>query len=146
MRPQSIVLFDRLYLGWIALGVINFFLSYDIATAMMRADSSNLVLGVSPESFYVVIAIVSVLVQLLLWYFIARMGSNVARWIWIILFALGMINVAAMFEIFEYSVLLGTIGLIIVGMQVFGIFLLFRPESNAWFKGEWDGDVTETFE
>ena len=77
MRPKSIELFEKVYLGAIALGLVNTFLSWSQVNAML-ADPRMQSAGVGNGTL-VFGVVVGVLIPILLWYFIARRASNVAK-------------------------------------------------------------------
>lgn len=141
MRPQSIINFDRCYLGVIALNVLNTFLSWSqtkerIATAGLPPGTATggLAFGL----------IVGVGISLLLWYFIAKKGSVVAKWILTVLFVLGLIAVlvAAAGNTFPTG-LPGIVSIVVLVLQAVSVYLLFRPDSKRWFDGR--GDLGDTF-
>jgi glucan phosphoethanolaminetransferase (alkaline phosphatase superfamily) len=132
MRPASIVNFERLYLGALALGVANTILSWDQALASIRAQPNSAVLG---PNFLLITAVAGVLIQLLLWYFIARRASVVAKWIFVVLFVIGLVAfVAGLARTGFPGGVEGILGVLTMLMQVAAVWMLFRPDANAWFS------------
>ena len=135
MRPQSIELFEKVYLGAIAIGLVNTVLSWSQVDALLadpRMQAAGL--GTGTLVFGVVIGI---LVPLLLWFFIARRASNVAKWIYVVLTALGLFGfLSALANPMVPKGLVTVLGAAAVGLQVFGAWLLFRPDSAAWLDAK----------
>ena len=92
MRPTSIVLFERLFLLSLAIALVNGFLQYDALVAQVGNDPALAQLGWGSGAILVVMAI-SLLIPLLLWYFIARRASNIAKWILVVMTLLGLLFV-----------------------------------------------------
>lgn len=81
-RPASIVTFERLYLGALAIGVINTVMSWSTNQAQMAAQTAQVPEAGQIISWLVPVATaIGVGISLLLWYFIARRGAAVAKWI-----------------------------------------------------------------
>ena len=131
MRPNSIVWFERLFLGSLLLGVINAFLVYDNVVAVMDADPNMAALGMG-GGFAIVIWVVSFAISLLLWYLIARKASTVAKWIFVVLTVVGLLMTSLNpGEMLTFANILT--GLIFV-MQLASVVVLFFPDATAWFK------------
>ncbi|MCL9982208.1 MAG: hypothetical protein NBV60_03520 [Erythrobacter sp.] len=144
MRPQSITMFDRLFLGSTALGLLNTAISFDSTMELIQSDPATAGTSMAGPGFVIASAAVGVAISLLLWFLVARKASNVAKWILTVLTVLG----AAMLP---FS--LGTLGLvtaifssILTVMQLAGIYFLFRPDAKAWFDHGPDGMDTTVFD
>jgi hypothetical protein len=143
MRPASIVLFGRFYLASIALAFAYGILSaLGLATALRNADVAP---GTMPL-LSVVVAGVTVLIKLLLWYGAGRRRWMVARWLIVILFVIGAFTVLRSFAFYLrwgplILIPLAT-GLLLQGIA---IFWLFRPDSSAWFRREPMEALRDTF-
>lgn len=138
MRPESIVNFERFYLGALVVGLINFVISWGSMQEMMTSDPAVAAAGLG-TGFLVTTAGFSLLIPLILWYFIARRGSNIAKWILVVLFALGLVfTIPALLG--STPVPGGTIGLVLtlvtLAMQAYAVYMLFKPDAVAWLKGE----------
>jgi hypothetical protein len=86
-------------------------------------------------------------VNFLFWYFIARRGSNVARWIYVVLLGIGVLGLifsAAMGTLFADPVN-GIISLINTGLSLACGWLIFRPDAKPWFSGGRNANLTDTF-
>jgi hypothetical protein len=129
-RPNSIIWFERVFLGSLLLGLVNSVLTWSSMTAQMAATPGAGMLG---SNFLIGSMAIGIIINLLLWYFIARRGSNVARIIWTVLFAIGIFGVAAMF--FQPTTLsMKAAPLISFALQAVGVFLLYRPDAKPWFS------------
>lgn len=129
MRPASITMFDRLYLGGLALGLVNFVVSYDTTMAQIAADPALSTFGGLP--FLLGTMAISYTISLLFWYFIARRASNVAKWILVVLTAIGALSLPLSLTQMGTAQLILT--LVVFGMQVVAVWFLFRPDAKAWF-------------
>ena len=137
MRPKSIELFEKVYLGSIVIGLINTALSWSQVNALMNdprvqatgMGTGTLVLGV----------IVGILIPLLLWYFIARRASNVAKWIYVVLTALGLLSLLNSLAVNvslapkDLTLIVATVSVL---FQVYGAWLLFKPDAVAWLESK----------
>lgn len=138
MRPQSIIIFERIYLASIALDLL-----YIIASGMGIIPGDP---GMSTPQVIIGIA-ASLFIPLLLWSFIARKGSNTAKWVLVALFAVGILLTIP--SILLNSALLPMSALIVtftvVAMRLVAIIMLFRADAVAWLKGE-TFDAGEVFD
>lgn len=141
MRPKSIVTFERLVLLYLAIGVLYAFLVWEQTMASLQARGAALGSGT-----IITIQAITVALYLLLVWFIARKGSPVAKWIYVVLGVLSL--VLGLFGIQE-TILLGTLPLILAVAQyallLFTILLLFRPDAKAWFSDGRGGADSDTF-
>ena len=141
MRPKSIVLFERLVLASILLGLVGAYLAWEHTQALLSAQNSPL-----GSSSVLVIQGITILLYLLLIYFIARRGSPVAKWIYVVLAGLGLVlGAVGIGQAFELGTLSGVISIVQLIITAATLWLLFRPDSKAWFsEGRGEVDV-ETF-
>ena len=135
MRPKSIELFEKVYLGAIVIGLVNTVVSWSQVSAMLddpRMKAAGM--GTGTLMFGVVVGI---LIPVLLWYFIARRASNVAKWIYLVLTALGLFGfLSSLANPLAPKGLVTVLGLAAVGLQVYGAWLLFRPDAMAWLESK----------
>ena len=132
MRPQSIVVFDRLFLASLVLALINAVLAYSTLVEEVEADPALAQIGGGPIVIGVVLA--SLLIPLVLWYFIAHRASNIAKWLLVALVAIGLF-----FGNFSFSdgfSLPAIFGLVVTLLQVVAIVMLFRADARAWLEGD----------
>lgn len=137
MRPQSIIWFERLFLAYAALSVLNGFLVFSQPIAGQQV-------GVGLLAFSIGLGLA---INLLLWWFAARRGSNVARIILTILFALSLASVVFSLAVGTYP---GGVTGLLAGVSyatfIAAIVFAYRPDANAWFRGSDADDLGETFE
>ncbi len=137
MRPNSIIKFEQLFFVGLALGAVAFFMNFDAALAQMQADPSVAAVGMGSGSLIGMYAL-GIAINLLLWFFIARKGKGIAKWIYVVFFAIGLIGLPALF-IGGFG-LIKILGLIGFAIQAYMIYLLFQPDSKAWFSKDSPSD------
>lgn len=135
MRPTSIVLFERLFLLSLAIALVIGFLQYDALVAQVGNDPALAQLGWGSGAILVVMAI-SLLIPLLLWYFIARRASNIAKWILVVMTLLGLLFVNL--DPGQLGSLAGIASLAVTILQLVAIVLLFRADARAWLSDDTD--------
>lgn len=134
MRPSSIVRFDRLYLASIAVGLVGNILEWPLTMARLAENPDTAALGATATVAAGGMIAVGVVIALLLWFFIARRGSNVAKWILVVftVFAIGSLAVgfSSGAVIFDAG---GIVRIVAVALQTAAVVLLFRPDAATWF-------------
>jgi hypothetical protein len=151
MRPRSIVLFERLYGLNIALAVVSLVWIYHRLNLMSPDFPAGAPTGMRQYMALATagVAAVSIAIRLLLWFFVARRGSNVARWAFVIFFVL---TIGGLFRAFDLHAR-GTMSMFGTGLWMLDfltkticVWWLFRPDAVAWFRGERvSGDLHDTF-
>lgn len=150
MRPKSIKQFEILFFVILIAGYLSLALNWNAMMAQYNATPSGAQMG---EGFYVTVLSISMaistLISLLLWFFITRKRSNIARWIYTAFYALGLLLVG-------WSVVQGSapggLQAVMAGaslaLQTAAVWLLFRPDSAAWFekKAPTAPDLEKTFD
>lgn len=146
MRPPSIVKFDQLYLGTIVIGLIGLAVNWEVSMAQLEANPGLTQLGWSPSGILIGMYGFSIAISLLLWYFISRRASNVARWILVVVTGYGLITLP--FSLFMVALPLATLIIALLGaaLQIAMLWFLFRPDAAAWFKHGRRGMDTDVFE
>lgn len=142
MRPPSIVTFERFYLGSYAISLLNTLAFWPAMEAAMRVNPSvaRMPPGFAP-GVLVIGLVVSTAITLMLWYFVARSGSVVAKWIVTIFFAFGALSLV-------YGLAMGTralnvqgiVGIVSTLLNAAAVWMLFRPDARLWFG---EGDAVE---
>jgi NADH:ubiquinone oxidoreductase subunit 5 (subunit L)/multisubunit Na+/H+ antiporter MnhA subunit len=120
--PKSIKLFEQLFLGSLALGVIQ--------GALMSSE-----MGLSGGLFLagwmaLVMLIVGTLVLLT-----SRKKSLICKWITTVYVVLGILYFALLFNPQGLSLML-VISFVGFLMQAYAIYLLFKADSKAWFASK----------
>ena len=130
MRPASIVNFERLYLVAIAISLLTTYLVWN-QTLMLVGQQPGVQLG---NTFLVAVTIAGLLIQLLLWYFIARQPIVVAKWIFVVLLGLGAISlIINVSNGAAGTAIPGLLGLLAFALRAVAAWMLFRPDAKVWF-------------
>lgn len=133
MRPRSIELFEKAFFTAYVIGLVNMTLNWSQLVAML--DDPRMRAAGMGSGALTVSVLIGFLVPLLLWYFVARRASNVAKWIFVALTALGVFGVVS-----SIANPLAPKGLMLVGtaltttLNLFATWLLFRPDAKAWLE------------
>ena len=139
-RPISIVNFERCYLGAFVIGVLNTAFSWSDTRERMAAQEQVLGTWFMPLTLLIGFAI-----TLLIWYFIARRASVVAKWIATVFLVLGWIGLLISFATgnFPHGIP-AVLSIVATILQTVAIYLLFKPDAEAWFARK--PDLGGTFE
>jgi hypothetical protein len=130
MRPPSIVNFTRVVLLSLAIGIVATWLSWDKLQAAIAATGSGMSTGVVLGIQGVTIAL-----YLLLIWFISAHGSPVAKWIYVVLCVLGLVfGLIGFRQTLAYGTLPALLAAVQYILSIISLWLLFRPDSKAWFS------------
>ena len=128
MRPQSIITFERVVLLMIVLGLAGAVLRWDAVVAELTRTGLGVAVGIAIYAF-------ALAVSLLLLWLIARRGSSVARWIYVVLcvagFALAIPALGATLRLPVPELLMQVAQWL---LAILSVWLLFRPDARAWFE------------
>jgi hypothetical protein len=144
-RPQSIVWFERLYLGAMAIGILNSIVNWSAMQERIAATPNSAML---PSWFVPATMAIGALITLVLWYFVARRGSVVSKWIVTVLFVVGLIGVPTVITGVSSGLitpLQAAFSLVTFVMNAAAVVMLFRPDAKPWFEGIRSNDLTDTF-
>ena len=120
--PKHIKYFEWTWLGSLSLGIIVAALSY-----------SELV-GAGMEIFSGFIQFVTLGIMLLLILLTSRKRNNIAKWILVVLFGLGIVfYIPKLSSLFNLG-FAGVLSSLQVLAQCVGIYFLFTQESRDWFR------------
>ena len=133
-RPRSVVDFERVYIANLVVGLLAYLLGP--AESIVDAGETQLpttwVVGIEVIAWVIVITL-----SLFLLWLVARRGNPIARGIYIILEMGGLVltlleldETLATLEIVPAALMLGGCML-----SMAGLWLILRPEANAWFAG-----------
>ena len=131
-RPPSILWFERLYLGGVAVNLTNTLVNWSSLQEQVAATPNSELL---PSWFMGATIAIGIGISLLLWYFVARRGSVVAKWIVTIFFALGLIGILRTLGADMAAPGTGIFAVAVLALQAGAVFMLFRPDTKAWFGG-----------
>jgi hypothetical protein len=127
MRPTSILYFERLSILSILVGMVFTWIDWEDQIAGARAA------GLPPSVIPITLAF-SLAVLLLLIFLISRKGVGIAKWIFVALFALGLVfSVPQVLGALDRG-LVGLLQLTQLVVQGMAIYFLFTPEANDWFR------------
>lgn len=133
MRPQSIVMFERLFLVALAGSLLGFVLTYDEVMGTLAGDPALQEIGLG-SGFVLGITAASFAIYLLLWYLIAHRASNVAKWILVVFTVIGVLamvpSLAGPWDAMQL------LSLAIYALEIAAVVLLFRADAVAWLKGK----------
>lgn len=132
MRPQSIVMFERLFLAALAASAFGFVVSYDEVMDALVRDPTLQQAGLGSE-FVLGVTLASFAIYLLLWYLIAHKAANVAKWILVVFVALGAVSFLP--SITGSWSALQLLSLAVHALQIAAVACLFRADATAWFSG-----------
>lgn len=132
MRPASIVLFERLILAALAIDLVN---NLAVALRPPAAGAAASVASSAGPAAGIALALASPLLGLILWYFVARRGSNIARWLTTILVALGTAGFVglAFRGIPTEARTMVAVGAFAELLKVAAVVCLFTGPASAWF-------------
>lgn len=137
-RPNSIVLFERCYLGSLAVGLVNTAVSWKGTQAQLAENPAAAQLGASfAQGMVVGGALLGIAISLLLWYFTARQGSVVTKWIITVFFALGVLGLVL--GAVRGTMPQGVSGILVViawVLNAIAVWQLFKRDSKVWFGEE----------
>lgn len=139
-RPLSIRKFEVCYLGALVVGAVNTTLNWSRYYLNPAVGQAEAIIGVW---YLPTITALGYLIPLTLWYFAARRGSVVAKWIIVVLFALGALGVLAGLALNGFpSSLAAVLSISAFVLNAIAIRMLFQPDAAAWF-GQADADADE---
>jgi uncharacterized membrane protein len=131
MRPASITRFDQLYLGALALGIVNTVLAYDATMTQLEADPDVAAAGMAGPGVIIGAFAFGFAISLLLWFFISRRASGIAKWVLVVFTVIGTLMLPLSLTAVPLVQLIVT--LVITAMQIGAVWYLFRPDARAWF-------------
>ena len=122
-KPNHIKYFERAWLISLAIGVVISALSSQgmgITAALMQT-----------------IVFVILLINILL---ISRKRSNIAKWVLIVMFFLGLPMYVPLLSILLSAGFVGVLSLLQLTVQLVGVYFLFTHQSRQWFSRTQDVD------
>jgi hypothetical protein len=146
-RPASIVRFEQLYLGSLAVVLINSFLNYGATMEAMRSNPQTAAFATGAGmGTYIFGILVMTAITLVLWFLTARQGNAITKWIITVLAGLQVLGLiwgllmAGMAPVAP-SALNRILQIVALALDVASVYYLFRPDTRAWF-GEKPAGVT----
>lgn len=135
-RPASIELFEKAYFGSIIVSTVALVLGWSQLTAQVESDlgSASPAAGSGLLTASIVIGFA---ISLLLWFLIARRASNVAKWILVVLTALGLFGtLTSLFVPTQTKDLTFALNVVATAIGVYAVWLLFKPDAVAWLESK----------
>jgi ABC-type proline/glycine betaine transport system permease subunit len=115
--------FELLFLISLGLGVVISALNWQQLTQMAEAV------------FTLTVQAVVLLIMLGVMLLVSRKGSNIARWVLVVLFVLGAIMyIPAMVVTFAQNPVTALLSSVQIAFQVSAIYFVFRPAAKPWFQ------------
>ena len=143
-RPPSIILFERLYLGSIALYILNaalFWTQNRALVAAMPQLRANAQLASLVGAIIVGSLVVTLLLSLLFWWLVAKQRSEAGKWAVVVTEVIGaLLAVLPLIRLVQGAtpnVVGAVLGLASTALAIWAATLLFRPDAQPWF-GEQD--------
>ena len=135
-KPDSIIVFDRLYLGSLALGAVNSVFSYGDVKAALAATPEAAATGFG-GGFIIATVVISFMINLTIWYFVSARASKIAKWILTAFFVIGLLSIVANLgnPMAPQGLAFG-IMLVLTVMQGVATYMLFRADAIAWFNNK----------
>lgn len=129
-RPQSIIWFERCYLGGVMLGLMNTAINWPAVQAQVSAAPNS---GLLPSWFSYATLAIGLGINIVLWFFVAQKGSVVAKWIVTILFGIGALSMAYVLAMGLIPPTFNVVSVVTLLLQAIAVFMLFRPDTRTWF-------------
>ena len=135
MRPKSIELFEKIYLGTVTFGfVIAVFNWVNVSATLETPELKALGAG---SNFLIGIMALSLIFSLLIWYFIARRASNIAKWIYVVVTGIGLFGViGSLANPLTPKGILLVGNIVVVALQLYAAWLLFKPDAAEWLESK----------
>lgn len=141
--PRSIARFSQTMLASIGFGMLQMALNFNDQREVLARNPQTAGLG---DGFLVVTLAFGFAVLLLLWFFIARRASNIAKWV---LVALTVISLFWLPGTVRSAIVTGPLTLILVVvvlvLQLLAVWYLFQPDARDWLAGKAPVDA-DTFD
>lgn len=127
-------MFDRLFLGAMALGVVNFAFRWNETEEIFAKSPEMAAVGFG-TGFMVASFVGGMAINLIIWYFISARASKVAKWIQSIFYGIGLLSVIVNLNNPLAPQGAAFIGLLIIYAMYGGAtYMLFRPDAVEWFN------------
>jgi hypothetical protein len=137
MRPKAIVFFEFFYVAAIAIGIIQRFASLPSTVRTFATLNSDIGIEASPASLVYGTMAITFFFYVVLWFFIARRASKLAKWIYVGIFVFAStMNVlaAARGNVSANPAIL--VFLLVSIIQAAAVAALFTPHAREWFDGK----------
>lgn len=137
-KPQSMKMFDFLYLGSIVVGLLGLILGWDILVEQMNAELATQ--GVESDVEMATAAIIggaafATAINLALWFLVSILRIEFVKWILALFLAWGIYSMLVGIASVGFSLEQIT-GIISTIMSIAAIYMLFQPDAKEWFAAK----------
>ena len=139
-KPPSIARFEQFYWASVILGLVNAGLNWSKSQAVLAANP----MLANATWFLPASQVLGLTIAVLIWYFIARRPSVIAKWVQVVFAALGAFGLLSALALFAMgrSALSAQIALGFVANMLYiaAAVMLFKPDARLWFGEGLDED------
>lgn len=142
-KPPSIARFEQFYWASVIIGLVNAALNWKASQALLAANP----LLANAGWFLPATQVVGLAIAVLLWFFIVRRPSVVAKWVQVVFAAFGAFGiVSALFMVgvgrvpISLQVVLGLVANI---LYIAAAVMLLKPDAKAWFGESLDDGIDD---
>jgi len=133
-RPASIINFERSFWASMLIGVGSLTLHWPTVIDSLKSDPTAAPMVDSAAIFVGIALGFGFAISILLWYFVARKASNIARWIYVAVMGFGAVStLTSLNDPTSPTGLALAISLVSTTFTALSIFFLFRPDARVWF-------------
>jgi hypothetical protein len=135
-RPVSIIYFERFFWASMLAGLVGSYVGWDAAMAQVARDMPAMQ-SQTAIALAVAILVVFLAIWIAFWYAIARRASNVAKWIYVVLSGLGVLQtLASLFQPAAFGGIEFGLSLFSTALSIGSMICLFRANAVAWLTGK----------
>jgi hypothetical protein len=139
-KPPSIARFEQFYWASVFLGLINTGLNWRTSQAALTANPTL----ASMPWLLPAMQVIGLVIAVLLWFFIVRRPSVVAKWVQVVFAGFGVLAIVSAVVLIALgrSALNAqlVLGLVANILYVVAAVMLFKPDAKTWFGEELDED------
>ena len=140
IKPPSIARFEHLYWASVLLGLVNAALNWRTSQAALAANP----MFANAGWFLPMLQIVGLAIAVLLWFFIVRRPSVIAKWVQVVFAGFSVLAlISAVFLILMGRAPLGAqavVGLVANLFYIAAAVMLFKPDAKEWLGEGFDED------
>lgn len=140
LKPPSIARFEQFYWASVILGLINTAMNWSASQAALAANP----MLAQATWFLPAMQAIGIAIAVLLWFFIVRRPSVVAKWVQVVFAAFGAFGVlSALFLVAAGRAPIGlqvVVGLVANILYIAAAVMLFKPDAKVWFGQGLDED------
>ena len=130
-RPPSIINFERLYLGALALGLVNTVLTWSTYLRVPAVIQAQAAIG---DWYLPTVTAIGFIIPLIFWYLAARRASVVAKWFTTVFFGFSLLGVLIGVGMGSYpSSLAAVLSVVAVVLNAVAVWMLFKSDAKTWF-------------